>query len=323
MEECRRPGGRFGSSGAYTDQTDAHLVADLLRTDRLRFAPWHPDTPLVTSIKTQLSLVAHLTKTTTQQVNRLRAILARVYPQALHAFPDLKTGVACQFLSTYPTAKSLTGLTYTDFAQFCHTHRCYRTTWITKWFSQLRRPQPQANEALGEAYSNEITLLAQMLLLQIDKKRQTVQQIQQLFAQHADQEIFASLPGAGPLLAPRFLVMFGEDRARFPSPQDIRALAGTCPVTKQSGKSRRIRFRRACNHDYRETAHQFALTSCRKANWAAAYFGNALARGLRRNHAYRCLANRWLGIIWKMWQTRQLYDEVYHLKQLHKHRRPV
>ncbi len=86
------------------------------------------------------------------------------------------------------------------------------------------------------------------------------------------EHIFASLPGAGDLLQPKLLVMFGEDRARFPSPHDIRSLAGTCPVTKQSGNRRRIQFRRVCNHNFRETAQQFAVSSVQQADWAATYF---------------------------------------------------
>jgi hypothetical protein len=35
----------------------------------------------------------------------------------------------------------------------------------------------------------------------------------------------------------------------------------------------------------------------------------------------RCLANRWLGIIWKLWQSRELYDEAHHLQQIRRHRR--
>jgi transposase len=176
---------------------------------------------------------------------------------------------------------------------------------------------------LAAAYQDELVFMAQQLLSLVRAKKQTLQQVQQLFQQHPDQHIFASLPGAGVLLQPKLLVMFGEDRARFPSPQDIRALAGTCPVTKQSGKRRRIQFRRACNRSYRETAQQFAIASVQQVDWAAAYYTAALARGLRKNQAYRCLANRWLGIIWKMWQTQQCYDEAYHLKQLHQHRRLI
>jgi len=33
------------------------------------------------------------------------------------------------------------------------------------------------------------------------------------------------------------------------------------------------------------------------------------------NDAFRRLANRWLAIAWKLWQSRQPYDEAYHLQQ--------
>ena len=45
--------GRFGNSGAYTDAKDAHLIADLLRTDRDRFAPWRPDSQQLMKMKTK------------------------------------------------------------------------------------------------------------------------------------------------------------------------------------------------------------------------------------------------------------------------------
>jgi len=114
--------------------------------------------------------------------------------------------------------------------------------------------------------------------------------------------------------------MFGEDRQRFPSPQAVRQLAGTCPVTKQSGKKKQILFRKACNRDYRDTMQQYAMVSVQQADWAAAYYKEAKARGHYKNSAFRCLANRWVGIIWKMWQTGQPYNEAYHMQQIRKHR---
>jgi hypothetical protein len=35
----------------------------------------------------------------------------------------------------------------------------------------------------------------------------------------------------------------------------------------------------------------------------------------------RCLANRWLGILWKLWQSRERYDETYYWQQIQRHRR--
>ena len=315
--------GRFGNSGAYTDAKDAHLIADLLRTDRERFAPWRPDSELLTKIKTKLGHVDYLTKLITRHTNRLRNILLRVYPQVLQAFNDLSVRIALHLLVAHPTAATLAGFSYTEFEDFCHHQRCHRLDWITTWYSRLQQPQPPVQSTLAAAYRDETVFLAQQLLGLIQEKKLALQQVQELYQLHPDHPIFSSLPGAGDMLQPKLLVMFGEDRARFPSPQAIRALAGTCPVTKQSGKRRHIQFRRACNHGFRETAQQFAVASVQQVDWAAAYFTSALSRGLRKNHAYRCVANRWLGVIWKMWQTRQPYDETYHLKQILRQRRPA
>jgi hypothetical protein len=98
-------------------------------------------------------------------------------------------------------------------------------------------------------------------------------------------------------------------------------LAGTCPVTDQSGKKRRICFRKVCNRSYRNTIQQSPKESVRQAECAAAYLAEALARGRSKSHAYRRLDNRWLGIIWKLRQTGWVYDEASHLQQINAHRR--
>jgi transposase len=314
--------GRFGASGAHTDRTDARLIADLLRTDRQRFAPWRPDSSLLNQIKLQLSHIDNLTKTTIQHSNRLQAILLRVYPQPLQAFSKIAIPIAMHFLMAYPTPAALENLSMHEFTRFCRDHHCHPTRWIRKWYEALQCPTPEANPSLAEAYVGEITFLAGLLLSLIQEKKRATEEAHTLFLQHPDQAIFASLPGAGLLLRPRLLIMFGEDRERYPSPKAIRQLAGTCPVTKQSGKKKQVLFRKACNRDFRDTVQQFAMASVKQADWAAAYYQAAKARGHFKNSAFRCLANRWLGIIWKMWQTDRPYDEAYHLQQIHKHRRP-
>lgn len=115
--------------------------------------------------------------------------------------------------------------------------------------------------------------------------------------------------------------MFGDHRERFASPAAIQALAGTCPVTRQSGTQKRVQFRHACNHEYRHTAQLFAVASVPHSTWAATYFSLAQARGLTESQAYRCLANRWLAVIWTLWQRNETYDEAYHLQQVRRHRR--
>jgi transposase len=164
--------------------------------------------------------------------------------------------------------------------------------------------------------------MAQTLLPLVGQRLRTLRDLDDLFQTHPDAPIFNSLPQAGALLAPALLVKFGDDRDRFPTPAAVQALAGTCPVTQQSGKHKTIRFRRACDKEFRWIATQFAMQTLRESAWAIAYHTQLLQHGVTGAHALRCLANRWLAIIWKLWQTRQPYDESYHLKQRYQHTRP-
>lgn len=83
--------------------------------------------------------------------------------------------------------------------------------------------------------------------------------------------MFASLPGAGELLASSSVGKFGDRRERYPNPVILQALAGTCPVTDQSGKKRRILFRRTCNKEFRRIMQRFARASVPESVWATAY----------------------------------------------------
>lgn len=314
--------GRQGSSGAKDDDRDARLLADILRTDRGRLIAWRPDGPLVRQMRTLLSWVDDLTGLIVAQHNRLRANLLRYYPQPVSAFASLTSAIALQFLTTYPVPTDLDTLSFIQFKQFCRQHRYYRADRLPAIWSCLQAPAPGLDEAIVPAYGQQTAFLAQQVLELIQQKKTAMQQLNTLFNQHPDAPIFASIPGAGELLAPKLLVMFGDHRQRLPYRDILPAIAGTCPVTVASGKSRYVKFRRACNHAFRQTTQQLAQASVRRSPWAAAYFARARDRGHSNSHAYRCLANRWLHIMWTLWQTQQPFDEAYHQQQVARHRQP-
>lgn len=311
---------RYRQSGAYDDQSDAYVISDLLRTDGHRFVPWRPGSPLLQELRTSVSFAQFLTKQSTMQANRLEAILRRYYPAARQLF-SWPSPIACHFLLAYPTPAASRVLSYEAFCTFIKAHG---HTQSRKWFKIdecLQDDYPQATPAVIAAGQAEAQPLAQMLLNTLTTKKQTLAQLQTLFQQHADAPIFASLPGAGELLAPALLVKFGEDRARFPTAASVQMLAGTAPITKRSGNTKRVLFRRACDKSFRYFAQQFARTSLATSDWALAYFQAATQRGLDHNHALRALGNRWLSITWKLWVNRKPYDETYHLQQRFARRR--
>jgi hypothetical protein len=281
-----------------------------------------PDGLLVCQMRATLGLIHSLTKPITAYSNRLRAVLLRYYPQPLGLFGKLPTQTGLHFLIVYPTPQAVRSLTYEQFAAFCRKQGYSCPKRLPELYAHLQRPVPEPDPVMVLAYQEQTPFLASLLLTMVQHKDWAIREVQDLFAAHPDQPIFASLPGAGDLLEPSLLGKFGHHRERFPAPADVQALAGTCPVTIRSGKKKKIKFRRACDRDFRRIAQQFAVASVQESAWAATYWSEARARGLSKTHAYRCLANRWLAIIWKLWQTRQSYDEAYHLQQRAQRRRP-
>ena len=142
--------------------------------------------------------------------------------------------------------------------------------------------------------------------------------LEQLLAQHVDAELFRSLPRVGTVLAAGLIGELSDCREKFEDVSALQALAGTAPVTKQSGSSKQVFFRYACNKPLRSLLQQFARQSARKDGsiWARGYISNQLDRGHSNSRAYRALANRWLVIIFRMWQDGCLYDENYHLSSI-------
>jgi transposase len=307
--------GRYNQSGARTDQHDSRLLADLLRTDRSRLYPWRPDSLLTRQIGVQVGFINDLTKQVVARTNRLRAVLLRYYPAALNVFSSLSGLVTLRFLLAYPTPAEAAALSWRQFEAFALGAGYPQPKKLGDCYIRLQQLQLEASPETVLIYQNQVPLLAKELLDLVEHRNEALSQLSRWFSQHPDQAIFASLPGVGQLLAPALLAKFGDDRQRFPTSESVQALAGTCPVTDQSGQRRYVKFRHGCDHQFRHLCQQWARLSLRESLGAKAYWQQVSPRCHSEQHAYRCLANRWLAVAWKLWQSRQPYDESYHLQQ--------
>ncbi len=129
-----------------------------------------------------------------------------------------------------------------------------------------------------------------------------------------DADIFASLPGTGPCLAPRLLAAFSEDRSRFSSAQEIQNYAGLSPVTERSGNKERIHWQ--CSTFIRQTFVEWSAKSVHQSYWAGLYYEKQQARSKAYQAAVRALAFKWARIVFKCWQTKMPYNEARYLKAL-------
>jgi transposase len=141
--------------------------------------------------------------------------------------------------------------------------------------------------------------------------------IGEVVATHPETSLFDSLPGAGKALVPRLIVAFGTRRERFASAAEMQRYSGIAPVTKASGNSRQVFFRRACPKFLRQTFHEFALHSIGQSEWAKAYYLHLQNDEKKGHHAaVRSLAYKWIRIIYRCWKDGKPYDEQIYLQSL-------
>jgi transposase len=327
---------RKSSSGNKTDRHDAWALADALRMDGAHWRALGPKDPILEELRILCRDEVALIEERTALINQLRQALREYYPAALEAFDDWTRPFTWSFVERFSTAAALgkagkrqweperSGDRQPEAARrakaqpsqkFLHTHRLARPETYAERIAIFERAgEWSVNAGIVKAKSLYAIAKARQLRVLQTQLEEYRARIEALFASHPDSGLFGSLPGAGPKLAPRLLSEIGSDRALYDQAQGLQCMAGTAPVSYESGKLRKAKLRHACNRNLRHAMHLFANKSMEKCAWAATYYEAQRARGAGHAQALRSLGQRWLKIIWKMWQTRTRYDGELHLR---------
>lgn len=311
---------RKAPSGVKNDQLDAWSLADALRLDGHGWRPLGQDDPLLAELRLLTRDEVGLIEQRTALINQLIAALRDYYPAALEAFDDWTMPAAWAFVERFPTPQALVKAGKRAWEKFLHTQKCYRPETAQQRLEIFARADQftgaPAVVAARSLLAGTLAVLLRTLNLQLAVYRE---RIEALFARHPDHELFGSLPGIGPKLGPRLLAELGSDRERFDSAQSLQCYAGTAPVTIQSGQITKRVMRRACQLGLRAAVHFWANTSRYTCAWAQAYYQAHRAKGQSHACALRCLGQRWLKILWKIWQTKTPYNADLHAINQQKH----
>jgi transposase len=306
--------------GNKTDRLDAWSLADALRVDGHGWKALTPEDPLVAELRLLCRDEVALIAERTALINQLQSALHEYYPAAVEAFPDWTQPSAWAFVERFPTPQMLVAAGQRRWEKFLHTHRLARPETYEKRLAIFARAgEFVSGEALTRAKSRLALARVRMLRTLQDQLETYRAEIEKLFARHPDHDLFGSLPGTGPKIAPRLLSEIGDDRTRFADPTGLQCLAGTAPVSYQSGQVHKVRLRQHCNKLLRHAVHLWANLSRQSCSWAEVYYEQLRARGKSHACALRCLGQRWLKILWKMWQTRTAYDAELHARNQRKH----
>jgi transposase len=308
---------RHTVAGAKDDRRDAFVAADALRTDRAAFRRLQPENPLVVQLRELSRLHGELVEEHGRLANRLREQLWRFYPQLLAVSPAADEEWLWEVLRVAPTPAAGRRLTVSALRALLARHRIRRLT-AEAVSAALQEPALPVGPGTLAAASEHLALLLPRLRLVHEQRAQCERRLDRLMrelaaepagadpVEHRDVTILQSLPGAGKVVV---ATMLAEAAAALTERdyQTLRAQAGIAPVTRQSGKSRLVLMRRACNGRLRAAVFHWARNAIRFDAVARAHYER-----LRERHGYaralRGVADRLLHLALKLLATGQLYD---------------
>jgi transposase len=304
---------RHSTSGAKSDPGDAHVLAEIVRTDRSHHRPVAGDSEQAEVVKTLARTHQTMIWTRQRQANQLRSMLREFYPAALAAFGTDLAGRDClAVLAIAPTPGAGRLLTRARVAAVLR--KAGRQRNIDKQadliLQALHGEQLGLSVALTEAYGASVRSLVAVITTMVEQTEVLEGEVHRCVGQHPDAEIITSQPGLGMVLGARVLAEFGDDKDRFVDAKARRNYAGTSPITKASGTRRVVLARYARNKRLADAVHQQAFAALTASPGARAFYDHHRGRGATHNQALRNLSNRLVGILDGCLRHRTTYDET-------------
>ncbi len=309
----------FQTTSAKDDKSDALLLARLLFERHRDMRPWCPDDE-------NTRLLNRLCEARRKWVDQRTSLAQQLLDQVKCYFPALLSLSSEKLHECRLLLEIL--LKWADPREF---NRAHPKT-LAKLFSQHGYRNPEQQKQLIDAiklaklHTQDMTLLRVASLSAAALARQILncqdivgkldQEIKEAMKKHPDAALFSGLRGAGDALAPRLLTAFGSDRERFQSAEQVASYCGIAPVTKQSGKSRQVVRRRACNKYLLQTFHEFAKSAAIWSLWSKAFYRLQQGKGMKHHAILRKLAYKWIRILFQVWKTKTPFDEAKYINSL-------
>jgi transposase len=308
----------FKLSGAKDDPLDADLLCELLGRHADRLRPLALEDESTRQLRLLTEARRGFVDERTGLNNRLGATLKGYYPLAQELVgEDLTSPMALEFLRRWPNLARVQAAKAATLRGFFYAHNSRSEDKITARLEAIKNAHPLTQDP---ALVEPLQLQMQRLVAHLRTVQQTIDQyderIGQIFATHSQAWLFAPLPGAGPVLAPRLAAVFGTLQANFQQALDLLCFTGVAPVRKQSGNQEVVHFRSARPIFLHQSIVEFAKSSIAQCPWARLLYEQELKNGKSKWKAIRKLAFKWIRILWRCWQDQQPYDETQYLRSL-------
>jgi transposase len=306
---------RFSVAGAKDDRRDAFVLAHSLRTDGACFSPLSPEHPKVVRLRELSRSRDEAGEELRRVANQLNDALRRYFPSLLTLCPGSDELWLWTLLRQTPLPCQAARLSRARLEKLLRQHRIRRFS-ADDLYTLLRAPALPMTPGSAEAIAEKVTLLLPRLVLLHQQKSQLDNRIDQVLQQlasdenypeHRDVTILRSVPGLGR----GFVATVLSEAPRALAKRDYRALrglAGIAPVTKQSGKTKLVTMRQACNRRLRVALHHSTTTYIQHDERARRQYAELRHHGHSHGRAIRGVADRLLALIIAMLQQQTTYD---------------
>ncbi len=315
----------FTPSGAKDDLPDAQVLLTILAQHRDQLRRLVPDTAATRELAALTEIRRGAVDRRTQLAVELLSTLKNCFPQALELCGrHLWTTLALDFLERWPELALLQQAKPATLRRFYYTHCSRRPAVVDDRLALIAAARPLTTD---RAVLNPAVRKVRLLVAVLRPLQQQIEQVEAeiavCFAAHPEAALFRDLPGAGPALAPRLLVAFGTDRARYPDAASLQKYAGVAPVKVKSGHQLWIHWRWNASIFLRQTFVEWAGQTVPKCAWAKAYYRQQQRTGKNHQAILRALAFKWIRILWRCWHDRIPYDESRYLRSLTQRNSPL
>jgi len=293
---------RHTVAGAKDDRRDAFVLLHSLSTDPRAFRDLRIEDPAIMSLREHLRMYEELKEDLRRLTNQLRAQLHRYYSQMLELSSGSDEPWVWDILERAPLPAQGARLKERSAEAILRDHRIRRIS-AAKVVEILRAPSLPVAPGAAEAARAHVAMLLPRIRLaraQFDEVHATLERLldgmettEEEIGGHRDVKITRSWPGQGVVIAATMLA----EGLRPLENRDyhwLRALCGVAPVTKQSGKSRHVVMRQACNERLRVAVHWWAGSAVRHDPKAKALYAVHKSRGHSHGRSIRGVADRLL-----------------------------
>jgi len=295
-----RMAGAFAGEGK-TDAKDAKTIAETarLRTDLVAVTAADP---IVADLQVLTAQREDLLGDWVRGVNRLRALLASIFPSLERAF-DYSTRSPLILLTGFQTPGSLRDAGPGGIQAYLTEHG----GWAKGIPAMADKALDAADEQTVALPTEKVTapLIARLAadLLDLDRRIKDLdKELTDRFEEHGHATAITSIPGFGPILGAQFLADTGGDLQRaFGTPGRLAAYAGLAPVPRDSGRVKNNLHRPKRYHrGLRRVFYLAAFSSIRADGPSKTFYQRKRSEGKVHTQALIALARRLVDVIWAL-----------------------